>query len=135
MPNYLADTSLIVDLINDRNSRRGFARQLLQPGDTLGCCTINVIEVYSGMRPGEEKVTEAFFDRLLYYDITRDIAKEAGALRFRWRKQGQTLSLADTTIAAVALHQKLTLLTDNARHFPMPELLRHPLPAVTHPQS
>jgi predicted nucleic acid-binding protein len=135
MPNYLADTSLIVDLINDRNGRRAFARQLLQPGDTLSCCTINVIEVYSGMRPGEEKVTEAFFDRLLYYDITRDIAKEAGALRFRWRKRRQTLSLADTTIAAVALHHKLTLLTDNARHFPMPDLLSHPLPAVTHPQS
>ena len=36
MPNFLADTSLIVDLINDRTDRRNFVRELLKPGDTLG---------------------------------------------------------------------------------------------------
>jgi predicted nucleic acid-binding protein len=128
MPHFLADTSLIVDLINGRNDRRNFMRQLLKPGDTLGCCTINVVEVYTGMRPGEEEVTDAYFDRLLYYDVTKNIAKEAGALRYYWRRQGQSLSLADATIAAVALHHSLRLLTDNAKHFPMPELSRHNLP-------
>jgi len=42
MPRFLADTSLIVDLINDRGGRREFVARLLQPGDTLGYCTINV---------------------------------------------------------------------------------------------
>jgi predicted nucleic acid-binding protein len=53
----------------------------------------------------------------------------AGRLRYEWRRQGQTLSLADATIAAVAIHHSLILLTDNRRHFPMPELSMHPLPA------
>ena len=79
MPHYLADTSLIVDLINDRGGRRNFVRQLLKPGDTLGYCTINLIEVYTGMRPGEEEVTAAFMDRLLYYDVTQEIARLAGS--------------------------------------------------------
>jgi predicted nucleic acid-binding protein len=122
MPDFLADTSLIVDLINDRNDRRNFVRQLLKPGDTLGCCAINLIEVYSGMRPGEEAITEAWFARLLYYEVTPEIACAAGRLRYDWRRIGQSLSLADVTLAAVCLDNNLTLLTDNRKHFPMLEL-------------
>jgi predicted nucleic acid-binding protein len=129
MPNFLADTSFLIDIINDRNGRREFLLELLQPGDTVGCCTINWIEIYTGMRPGEERVTEAFLGRFRYYDVTRQIAVRAGRLRHEWRRQGQTLSLADATIAAVAIHHSLILLTDNRRHFPMPELSMHSLPA------
>ena len=57
MPNFLADTSFLIDIINDRNGRREFLGEFLQPGDTIGCCTINWIEIYTGMRPGEERVT------------------------------------------------------------------------------
>jgi predicted nucleic acid-binding protein len=129
MPNFLADTSFLIDIINDRNGRREFLRELLQPGDTIGCCTFNWIEIYTGMRPGEERVTEAFLGRFRYYDVTRQIAVRAGRLRYEWRRQGQTLSLADATIAAVAIHLSLVLLTDNRRHFPMPDLSMHPLPS------
>ena len=126
MPDYLADTSLIVDLINTRNGRPDFILQLLKPGDTLGYCAINLIEVYAGMKPGEEVVTEACFNRLFYYDVTPDIARAAGRLRYDWRRKGQTLALADAAIAAVALQYNLTLLTDNQKHFPMVPL--QPLP-------
>jgi predicted nucleic acid-binding protein len=46
----------------------------------------------------------------------------------RWRKKGHTLSLPDVTIAAVALTHGLTLLTDNRKDFPMPELALYSLP-------
>jgi predicted nucleic acid-binding protein len=128
MSKFLADTSLIIDLINNRNGRREFIRQLLKPGYTLSCCTINVIEVYTGMQPGEEAITANWFERLLYRDVTREIAERAGAIRYYWRTRGKTLSLADATIAAVAIHLSLILLTDNGKHFPMPEIVRHPLP-------
>jgi len=128
MPHFLADTSLIVDLINDRSGRRDFVRRLLKPGDTLGYCTINLIEVYTGMRPGEEDVTNTWLDRLVYYDVTKEIARRAGSLRYERRRRGQTLSLADATIAAVAVHHRLTLMTDNQKHFLLPELTLQPLP-------
>jgi predicted nucleic acid-binding protein len=127
MPGYLADTCVIIDLINNRGNRREFIWNLLQPGDTLGYCTINLIEVYTGMRPGEERVTDMFFERLLYYEVVQDIAKQAGSLRFHWRQRGQTLSLADATIAAVALRHGLTLLTGNGKHFPMADLALLPV--------
>ncbi|HEV3279507.1 MAG TPA: PIN domain-containing protein [Terriglobia bacterium] len=128
MPRFLADTSLIIDLINDRSGRREFVARLLQPGDTLGYCTINAVEVYTGMRPGEEGVTALWLDRLLYYEVTLSIAKGAGALRYEWRRHGQTLSLADAAIGATALHHSLTLLTDNQKHFPFSGLSLQPLP-------
>jgi tRNA(fMet)-specific endonuclease VapC len=128
MPRYLADTSLIIDLINDQRGRRDFARGLLKPGDTLGYCAINLIEVYSGMRPEEEEVTRLWFDRLLYYEITPEIGRQAGRIRYQWRRRGQTLSLADVTIAATALQHGLRLLTDNEKHFPFPELDLQALP-------
>jgi predicted nucleic acid-binding protein len=128
MSRFLFDTSLIIDLINDRSGRRDFVRRLLKPGDSLGYCTINLIEVYTGMRPGEQEVTDMWLDRLLYYDVTQEIARQAGSLRYQWRPRGQTLSLADATIAATALHNGLTLLTDNEKHFPIPELDLRPLP-------
>ena len=86
------------------------------------CCTINVIEVYAGMRPKEREATESFLHNLEYYDVTRRIASRAGALRYSWARKGQTLSLTDVTIAAVAIEHGLILLTDNRRHFPMPKL-------------
>ena len=45
----------------------------------------------------------------------------------RWRAKGQALSYTDVTIAAVALSNETPLLTDNRKHFPMPELELLPL--------
>ncbi len=63
------------------------------------------------------------------YPISWETARQAGRLRYDWARKGQTLSLADATIAAVALGHALTLLTDNRRHFPMAGLSLYPLPA------
>ena len=49
-------------------------------------------------------------------------------LQNRWRKKGHTLSLPDVTIAGVALTHALTLLTDNRKDSPMPELALYSLP-------
>jgi len=118
MAHDLADTSLIIDLINRQEGRRELLQQLLKPD----------LRFYSGMRPGEEEITARWLDLLVYHDVTREIAERAGALRYQWGRKGKTLSLADATIAAAALHHGLTLLTDNEKHFPMPELARYPLP-------
>ena len=119
---YLLDTSRIIDALNNRGNVRAHLASLLSAGHTLACCTINVIEVYAGMRPKERVATDAFLHNLEYYSITWKIAARAGTLRYQYARKGYTLSLPDVTIAAVALEHNLTLLTDNGRHFPMPEL-------------
>ena len=80
------------------------------------------------MRPEEERTISRFFDDLLYVEMSRETARNAGELRAKWRQRGRTLSLPDAMIAAVALAENLTLATDNVKDFPMPELRFLPLP-------
>jgi len=86
--------------------------------------------VYAGLRPGEERSTKDFLESLEFYTVTAEIAMKAGVLRRDWRQKGHTLSYTDVTIAAVAL-ANVALLTDNRKHFPMPELKLVPLPEAT----
>lgn len=122
MNTYLLDTSVIIDLLNGKRGRDALLLRLLSEGYVLACCAITVTEVYAGMRPREQAKTDSFIDSLLYYSVTKATAKHAGQLKYEWARKGVTLSTADTTIAAVALAHKLVLLTDNLKHYPMPEL-------------
>jgi predicted nucleic acid-binding protein len=83
------------------------------------------------MRPSEERVTEQFLHSLEFYPVTWEIARFAGQLYNEWRQKGHTLALSDVTVAAVASKNGLALLTDNQKHFPMPELQLLRLPGKT----
>ena len=124
----LLDTTVIVDAVNGKKQRGQLLDELLAQRNLLACCAINVTEVYAGMRPHEASLTEAFLRSLKFYEANWEIARLAGELQNRWRKKGHTLSLPDVTIAAVALTHGLTLLTDNRKDFPMPELTLYSLP-------
>ena len=128
MAAILLDSSVIFDHLNGRSGRTAYLEHLLDQGHSLGCCPVNLTEVYAGLLPGEELRTRAFLDDLNFYPVTREIAGRAGLLRRDWRRKGQTLSYTDVTIAAVALEYRLPLLTDNRKHFPMPEIQLYPLP-------
>ena len=125
---YLLDSSVLIDALNDRNGRPQLLAQFSQQDILLACCAVNVTELYMGMRPGEEAKTEKFLRSLEFYPVTWEIAQFAGDLFRQWRQKGQTLSYTDVTIAAVALTHKLVFVTDNQKHFPMPELQLLPLP-------
>jgi predicted nucleic acid-binding protein len=125
---YLLDTSVIIDVLNGKNDREPLLENLLNQGHLLACCSINVTEVYAGMRSKEEVQTRAFLESLEYLDITREIAQQAGLLKRDHARKGITLSVTDSTIAAVAMNHGCTLMTDNIKDFPMKELNLYPLP-------
>jgi predicted nucleic acid-binding protein len=72
---YLLDTSVIVDALNDKRDRRSLLLDLLRQGHLLACCSINVTEVYAGLRPKEEKATKEFLRSLEYYHVTWPVAR------------------------------------------------------------
>lgn len=127
MATILLDTSVMLDHLNGRSSRTEHLDRLIQQGHVLACCPVNITEVYAGLRPGEEEKTKVFMDSLKFVPVTAETAVQAGLLRRDWRQKGHTLSYSDVTIAAVALNRHLPLLTDNRKHFPMPELELLPL--------
>jgi len=94
----------------------------------MACCAVNLTEVYVGMREKEKVKTEQFLSSLEFFPIGPEAARLAGLLRREWKRLGLNLSYTDVNIAAVAIHHKIALLTDNAKHFPMPELELYPLP-------
>src|ERR1041385_3091195 len=122
MASFLLDTSVIIDVLNGKRERDVLLTRLLNAGNLLACCPVNISEIYAGMRPKEQIATENFLESLDFYEITWRVAKLAGLLKRDYSKKGLTLSLPHTTIAAVAIEYDLTLITDNIKDFPMPEV-------------
>ena len=122
MANYLLDTTVIIDCLRGRKEVVEFLTELASEGLIVGCCAINIAEVYAGMRENERQVTRRFLDSLEYYEVTRNLAELAGGYKREYAGKGITLSLSDVIIAAVAISHNLILVTDNLRHYPMPEL-------------
>ena len=124
----LLDSGIIMDALNGKRGCRETIDQLIQDGAEMACCSINVTEVYAGLRPSEEAKTERLLRSLKFYPVTWEIAKQAGDILNVWRQRGRMLSLPDVTVAAVALTNDLILVTGNAKDFPMPELQIYPMP-------
>ena len=103
----------------------------MKQGHLLAGCPINVTEVYAGLRPKEEAATEEFLRSLEYYHLTWPVARLAGLLKRDHSRKGTTLTVADATIAAVALIHELTLMTDNVKDFPMKDIALYLLPDQT----
>src|SRR5437016_2566933 len=128
MATFLLDTSVIIDVLNNRRARPTLLLDLVKSGHVLACCPINITEVYAGMRPKEEAATEGFLASLQHVPIASGAARLAGELKRDYARKGTTLNLGDVIIAAVAIHNGLALLTDNTKDFPMPNLSLYPLP-------
>jgi predicted nucleic acid-binding protein len=124
----LLDTSILIDVLRLRNQRREWLAELVRGGHTLATTTLNIAEIYAGVRPSEETTTEALLSGLELYELTRSSARLAGKLQNTWARKGHTLTLADTIVAAIAIERGCALLTDNRKDFPMPEVQLYPLP-------
>jgi tRNA(fMet)-specific endonuclease VapC len=128
MATFLLDTSVIIDALNNKRGRPALLLDLVRSGHVLACCPINITEVYAGMRPKEEAATEQILASLQHIPITPPAARLAGEFKRDYARTGTTLNLGDVIIAAVAIHNELTLLTDNTKDFPMVDLSLYPLP-------
>jgi predicted nucleic acid-binding protein len=127
---YLLDTSVIIDALNNKRRRGELLTGLAEEGHLLACCSVNVTEVYAGMRAEEQASTAELLDSLQFYPVTFPIARLAGFLKRDYSRKGITLAIGDVTVAAVALYHHLTLITDNAKHYPMKEVSLYPLPGA-----
>ena len=128
MATYLLDSSIIIEIISGKRGRNELLRSLIEQGHVLACCPINVTEVYGGMRPHEESATTQLLESLEYYPVSFHAARLAGELQREHRKKGISLATADVTVAAVAISNQLTLITDNVKHYPMKEITLYPPP-------
>ena len=127
MTRFLLDTTFIIDVLNGRRNRPEVMRELIASQHELGCCPINVTEIYTGLRPTEKEKTDALLRSFDLIAISFEAGRLAGELLQAAKSQGKTLSVPDMIIAAVCITEDLTLITDNRKDFTVPELKLHPL--------
>jgi predicted nucleic acid-binding protein len=73
------------------------------------------------MRPGEEPLTQAFFDARGEVVLDRQVGRTAGAYLARYSRS-HGVELGDALVAAAATTAGLRLWTRNRKHYPMKEL-------------
>jgi predicted nucleic acid-binding protein len=56
----MLDTSILIDVLRRRNQRREALAELVRAHQMLATTSLNVAELYAGMRPGEQALSEAF---------------------------------------------------------------------------
>jgi predicted nucleic acid-binding protein len=117
----MVDTDIAIDFLR----KRGYALKLLESwaGEgLLAISTLTHLEIYQGMKAGEERATNAFLDGLVSVTVDIPIARRAGILLGKLRSKGKTIGIADAIIAATALQLGTPLLTNNIEHYPFPDL-------------
>ena len=117
----ILDTDIAIDFLR----RRDYARELFNrwaDEGLLAVSTLTHLEIYQGMKVGEEGATNAFLDGLVSVVVDIPIARRAGTMLGELRSKGMTIGIADAIIAATALQFGAPLLTNNVEHYPFPDL-------------
>ncbi len=125
MTRFLLDTTFIIDVLNGRRNRPQLMRELIAGQHELGCCPINVTEIYAGLRSSEMEKTDALLRSFELIPISFEAGQFAGELLQAGKTQGKTFSVPDMIIAAACITENLTFITDNRKDFIMPELKLH----------
>ena len=121
MPDYLFDSGILILHLRNQPGYPELAIRLMQDANPY-ISAMTHLEIIKGMRDREHVKTLELLKSFETIPMTGEIADLAGELIRSWRKRGVILGDADAVIAASALRDGLTLVTTNARHFPMPEL-------------
>jgi len=117
----LVDTDVAIDFLRQRE----YAQRLLEnwAGEgLLSISTLTHLEIYQGMKLGEEGATNAFLDGLISVVVDIPVARRAGTMLGELRSKGTTIGIADAIIAATALQINAPLLTNNVEHYPFSDL-------------
>jgi tRNA(fMet)-specific endonuclease VapC len=121
MPDYLLDSGILILHLRNQPGYPELTSRLLNEANAC-ISAMSHLEVVRGMRDREKVKTVNLLSSFETIPMTGEIADLAGALIRSWRNRGVILGDADAVIAASALHDGLTLVTTNARHFPMAKL-------------
>lgn len=118
---YLIDTDIIIWVLRGNKKHEDFL-QSLKDKSTLSISVVTIAEIYKNIYPSEIVKTENVLNELQTWDVTHEIAKQAGLYWREYVKRLKNLNLTDCLIAATANVNDLTLVSLNTKHFPMKDI-------------
>ena len=115
MPAWMLDTVALIDYYHGREGVIPYLEAILRGQASGAFSTITELELWQGIRPGEEEKHEALLALLERVPLDGAIARRAGQLQ---QQVGlERLSLPDAAIAASSELSGCTLLTRHTRDF------------------
>jgi predicted nucleic acid-binding protein len=114
----LVDTDVCIDFLREREYARTLFRKWLAKG-VLSISAVTHLEIYAGIRKGEESSTGAFLDLMVTIPVDELIARSAGDIIRHLKSKGMTMSPSDSIIAASALFASVPLITNNISDYPV----------------
>lgn len=115
MPDWLLDSGALIDWFCGCERVARYVRRIVDGQAQGAFSTVSEIELWQGLRPGEEVRHEALLSFLERVPLDSLVARRAGELRQRYGLA--RLSLPDAAIAASAELTGRTLVTRDARDF------------------
>lgn len=119
---FVLDSTVLIDADRRREPALSWFRRALRRPDEVGVSTITLAEFFAGLHPPQRDDWRMLLADLTHWDVTREIAIQAGVIRYDFARRGRTIFTPDALIAATALMMGATLVTANVRDFPMPEI-------------
>jgi len=126
MADTLIDTNLLILALRKRPEAIHLLKRLKAEGE-LHISIVTRTEILAGMHPSEEGRTMDLLSSLSNLPVDVASADQAGRWIYAYARRGIQLSVPDAIIAATAFAHGLTLVTTNAKHFPMPEASVQPV--------
>ena len=122
MTDFLLDTNILIRCLR---KTEGYNQLLatLAASDWLTISAMTRFEIIRGMRDHERDATFNLLNSMETLVVSADIADAAGEIVRTGRTKGFSHEDADAIIAATAIQQNLALVTTNAKHFSMHNLV------------
>lgn len=119
MPDVLVDTDVLVEAL--RGAEDAVRRvDRVARGGARHVSVLTLAELRAG-RSGDDPAVDAMLEGFRVIALGRGAAERGGRLRRSFGPSHGT-GLVDGILAATAIERALVLVTNNARHFPMPDL-------------
>lgn len=119
---YILDSDVLIYYFKNKQPFFELVESLLNKFPVV-ISTVSLAEVRAGW---DEKQTQKWLpiitDLFPTVDVTYTIAEQAGYQIKRYSNEGKTLATTDGIIASTALLNSYCLVTNNRKHYPMPEL-------------